>query len=115
MSDVFTTQEGGWGGDEWAKRLVERVRQNPLRRTRGVSDKEKRYAVLDKFYAQHYGSMEPPSVVDGKVIDAMADRIVALTAAVEELRALHVVIDDWCYRCNCVAPCSTLRALEGTP
>jgi len=61
-----------------------------------VSDKEKRYAVLDKFYAQHYGSMEPAGVVDSAVIDSMADRIVELEAEVEMLRA-------------------TIRALEGTP
>ena len=85
-----------------------------------MSDKEKRHAVLDKFYAQQYGSMEPPSVVDGKVIDAMADRIVELEAAVERVRALHTIEHPkrarWCRRCKeAVYPCSTLRALEGTP
>ena len=39
----------------------------------------------------------------------------ALRAAVERVRALHEVFSDWCDRCNCVAPCSTLRALEETP
>ena len=82
-----------------------------------MSDTEKRYAVLDKFYAQHYGSMEPASVVDSAVIDDMADRIVELEAAVERVRALHHS-DFWgvCRECNGHRhPCPTLRALEGTP
>lgn len=89
-----------------------------------MSDKEKRYAVLDKFYAQHYGSMEAASVVDSAVIDAMADRIVELEAAAERVRALHVgeqaFYPNWdgaviCPTCNRLFPCPTLRALEGTP
>ena len=39
----------------------------------------------------------------------------ALKAAVERVLALHEIFGDWCDRCNCVAPCPTLRALEGTP
>ena len=96
-----------------------------------MSDTEKRYAVLDKFYAQHYGSMEPASVVDSAVIDDMADRIVELEAAVERVRALHSLPPDdgtsvWldndgqplllvCDQCGADLPCPTLRALEGTP
>ena len=38
-----------------------------------------------------------------------------LRAAVERVLALHEVFGDWCDRCNCVAPCATIRALEGTP
>ena len=83
-----------------------------------MSDKEKRYAVLDKFYAQHYGSIEPPSVVDGAVIDALADRIVELEAAVERVRALHhnrMRGAYECAECRNDYPCPTLRAVEGTP
>lgn len=39
----------------------------------------------------------------------------ALRAAVERVLALHEVFGDWCNRCNCVAPCATIRALEETP
>lgn len=39
----------------------------------------------------------------------------ALRAAVERVLALHEIFGDWCDRCNCVAPCATLSALEGTP
>lgn len=93
MSDVFTTQEVGWGGDEWAKRLVERVRQNPLRRTRGARDFAELEDEIDRLHAENG----------------------ALKAAVERVRALHEIFGDWCDRCNCVAPCPTRRALEGTP
>ncbi len=43
------------------------------------------------------------------------DEVERLQAAVERVRALHEIFGDWCDRCNCVAPCATLRALEGTP
>ena len=53
MSDVFTTQEVGWGGDEWAKRLVERLRQNPLRRTRGARDFAELEDEIDRLLAEN--------------------------------------------------------------
>ena len=48
-------------------------------------------------------------------IDRLRDENAALRAAVERVLALHEIFGDWCDRCNCVAPCPTLRALEGTP
>ena len=60
-------------------------------------------------------------------VDDMADEIrglrdenAALRAAVERVRALHTIEHlkraRWCRRCKeAVYPCSTLRALEGTP
>ena len=80
-----------------------------------MSDTQERVAVLWRFYAQHYGKKKLLPVLDELVMDAMADRIVELEASVERVRALHEVFGDWCDRCNCVAPCATLRALEGTP
>ncbi len=80
-----------------------------------MSDTSKREAVLEEF--AHDAGVHRVWGVAG-----MADKIVrlrdenaALRAAVERVLALHEVFGDWCDRCNCVAPCATIRALEGTP
>ena len=102
-----------------------------------MSDTAKRDAVLERFYAQHYGKLEPLPIVDDWVMDDMADRIVELEAAIERVRALHTPIsypegdfpnDKWCAHCEMIHgsvywgdndptrwPCPTLRALEETP
>ena len=85
-----------------------------------MSDTEKREAVLERFYAKHYGKLEPLLIVDDWVMDDMADRIVELEAAVERVRALHNTYPDykarWCRHCKTQEwPCLTLRALEETP
>ena len=48
-------------------------------------------------------------------IRRLRDENTALTAAVERVLALHEIFGDWCDRCNCAAPCATLRALEEAP
>lgn len=78
-----------------------------------MSDTAKRDAVVERFYAQHYGTMMGAAVLDVLVTNAMADRIVELEAAVERVRALHDT--DWCKVCVVPRPCPTLRALEDTP
>ena len=91
-----------------------------------MSDTAKRDAVVERFYAQHYGTMMGAAVLDVLVTNAMADRIVELEAAVERVRALHapvysvftghMVCDVFCDVCRqLLQPCPTLRALEGTP
>ena len=86
MSDVSTT-------DELAKRLVERIRQNPLRRTRGARDFAELEDEIDRLHAEN----------------------AALTAAVERVRALHrnrMHGAHDCAECHDGSPCPTLRALE---
>lgn len=51
-----------------------------------MSDTAKRDAVVERFYAQHYGTMMGAAVLDVLVTNAMADRIVELEAEVDELR-----------------------------
>ena len=77
-----------------------------------MSDTAKRCDVLDKF-------LNRPDV-----FSAMADRIVELEAAVEQVRSLHVgeqaFYPNWdgaviCEMCNRPFPCPTIRALEETP
>ena len=53
--------------DEWAERLVERLRQNPLRRTRGARDFAELEDEIDRLHAEN----------------------AALTAAVERVRMAH--------------------------
>lgn len=60
----------------------------------------------------------PPPPIRGTALDEVVRlraENAALRAAVERVLALHEVFGDWCDRCDCVAPCATLRALEGTP
>jgi hypothetical protein len=57
-------------------------------------------------------SMLAAATLRAEAAEAERDR---LAAAVERVLALHEIFGDWCDRCNCVAPCATLRALEGTP
>lgn len=96
MSDVSTT-------DELAKRLVERIRQNPLRRTRGARDFAELEDEIDRLHAEN----------------------AALKSAVERVRALHTPIPSHvalidvfgCSECSDDGryshyPCATLRALE---
>lgn len=89
MSDVSAA-------DEWAKRLAERLRQNPLRRTRGARDFAELEDEIDRLHAEN----------------------AALRAAVERVRALHHNRARGAYACaECRDdyPCPTLRALEETP
>jgi hypothetical protein len=88
---------------------------------------KKRDVVLKRF-SRPYDHF--PDLV-GPDLDAMADRIVELEAAVERVRALHKLPPDdgtsiWldnngqplllvCDQCGADLPCPTLRALEGTP
>lgn len=74
-----------------------------------MSDTAKRDAVVERFYAQHYGKPEPLPVVDDLVMDAMADHIVELEAAVERVRAACENDLRW------VDAQPILRALEETP
>ena len=80
MSDVSTT-------DEWAKRLVERLRQNPLRRTRGARDFAELEDEIDRLHAEN----------------------TALRAAVERVRAACENDLRW------VDAQPILRALEEAP
>ena len=95
-----------------------------------MSDTEKRDAVLEEFCPQRYRE-SPWQTIRKLAAEDMADEIVRLRAAVERVRALHKLPPDdgtsiWldndgqplllvCDKCGVDLPCSTLRALEGTP
>ena len=76
-----------------------------------MSDAEKRDAIIS---ARRLGKTAYGIRLVEEIARLHAENT-ALRAAVERVLALHEVFGDWCDRCNCVAPCSTLRALEGTP
>ena len=84
-----------------------------------MSDTEKREAVLERFYAKHYGKLEPLLIVDDWVMDDMADRIVELEAAEAErdrlrsiLASVRAVAQD---ELRWLDAQLVLRALEETP
>lgn len=86
-----------------------------------MSDATKRDAVVEEFCPQRYRE-SPWQTIRKLAAEDVADEIVrlrdenaALRAAVERVLALHEIFGDWCDRCNCVAPCATIAALEGTP
>ncbi len=60
----------------------------------GVSDTAKRDAVVERFYAQHYGTMMGAAVLDVLVTNAMADRIVELEAAVERANRILAALRE---------------------
>lgn len=87
-----------------------------------MSDMAKRDAVLQRYVLPGrlltFSSGGPLIEQNRSDVDAMADRIVELEAAVERVRALHTIKHPkrarWCRRCKeAVYPCPTLRALEG--
>lgn len=57
-----------------------------------MSDTTKRDAVVERFYAQHYGTMMGAAVLDVLVTNAMADRIVELEAAEAERDRLRSIL-----------------------
>ena len=57
-----------------------------------MSDTAKREAVVERFYAQHYGTMMGAAVLDVLVTNAMADRIVELEAAEAERDRLRRIL-----------------------
>lgn len=102
-----------------------------------MSDIEKRRAILEEFSTQYitHGLPGVTHMIAGHNGHAMADEIIrlraeniALTAAVERVRALHKLPPDdgtsiWldnngqplllvCDQCGADLPCPTLRALE---
>ena len=84
-----------------------------------MSDEQKRDAVVERFYAQHYGTMMGAAVLDVLVTNAMADRIVELEAAEAErdrlrsiLASVRAVAQD---ELRWIDAQLVLRALEETP
>ena len=75
-----------------------------------MSDTEKQDAVLMEFRWRPFKVTE----MAAEIARLRAENA-TLRAAVERVLALHEVFGDWCDRCNCVAPCHTIRALEETP
>ena len=76
-----------------------------------MNDTTEREAVMNEFGARK-------GWVDSAIgaCKEMADEIVRLRNAIQRVRALHFVEPDdqeWCYECNVVMPCPTIRALDG--
>ena len=81
-----------------------------------MSDNEKTLALLAALVGVRTSGprkVQRPRMADE--IGRLRDENAALRAAVERVLALHEVFGDWCDRCDCVAPCATLRALEVGP
>lgn len=87
-----------------------------------MSETSERDAVCQEFGAWYRG--EIPEEVHWSSAEAMADEIVRqraeladVRAAIARVRELHVgkamYYPQWCYECNVVMPCPTLRALDG--